>query len=216
MANDGSIITTARLGAGSVTRAKLAAGAVATAKIAASAVTTEKVANSAITTDKLASTSVSTAKIASGAVTTDKLDASAVSTAKIASAAVTTAKMATAAKTILPSLSAAAEASNARDVTITMKDTDSTTIAEVVRLHCQVLKADMTLEVTANWTLAIQGTGTEVSTTAKAGLLIDTASSGIAIVRISDVSTTFSGTVYLKVETVNRIGTAAIIALAFT
>ena len=99
----------------------------------------------------------------------------------------------------VPDLTAAAEAGNAIAVTIDVQDQNSAAVAAVTRLHCQVYDAAMLLSLVGAFTCAETGLGTEVSTTAKPGLLIDTDAGGDAIVTVTDVSGVFAGTVYLKV-----------------
>lgn len=99
----------------------------------------------------------------------------------------------------IPDLTAAAEAGNAIAVTIAIQDQDGSAVAAATRLHCQVFDAAMLEAVVGAFTCAETGVGTEVSTTARPGLLIDTDANGAATVTVTDVSGAFGGTVYLRV-----------------
>ena len=116
---------------------------------------------------------------------------------------------------VVPSLAAAAEAGNAIAVTIGLIAPGNGTVGRTQRLHCRLYAATMIESLAASFTLAETGTGTEISTTANAALLIDTDAAGAAIVTVTDVSGVFVGTVYLEVAPVNLLGSPRILALVF-
>ncbi len=111
-----------------------------------------------------------------------------------------------AAKICVPSLTAAAESGNAIAVTIGLKDGMGVTLARAQRLKCQILDAAGLIGLVAEWTLAETGAGSEISTTARPTLIIETDASGAAVVTVTDVSGTFAGTVYLEVTPVSLAG----------
>lgn len=117
-------------------------------------------------------------------------------------------------------LQAAAEAGNAIAVTVQLKDAANVNLARAQRLHCRLYDASMLEAVVGSWTMAETGAGTEISTTARPALLVDTDANGAAVVTVTDVSGTFAGTVYLEVVPVIvpgsvEPGVPAIIALTF-
>lgn len=117
-------------------------------------------------------------------------------------------------------LTAAAEAANAIEVTINVVNLGGEAVSRAQRLHCHLYDAAMLDAVAASWTMAETGAGAAVSTSAKPGLLIDTDASGDAKVTVTDVSGSFTGTVYLKVDPLpatgtNKPGVPAMIALTF-
>lgn len=116
---------------------------------------------------------------------------------------------------VVPSLAAAAEAGNAIAVTIGLIAPGNGTVGRTQRLHCRLYAATMIESLAASFTMAETGTGTEISTTANAALLIDTDAAGAAIVTVTDVSGVFVGTVYLEVAPVNLLGSPRILALVF-
>ena len=117
-------------------------------------------------------------------------------------------------------LTAAAEADNAIEVTINLVNLAGEAVSRAQRLHCHLYDAAMLDAVAASFTMAETGAGTGISTTAKPGLLVDTDASGDAKVTVTDVSGSFAGTVYLKVDPLpltgtNKPGVPALIALTF-
>lgn len=117
-------------------------------------------------------------------------------------------------------LTAAAEAANAIEVTINVVDLGGNAVSRAQRLHCHLYDAAMLDAVAASFTMAETGAGAAVSTSAKPGLLVDTDASGDAKVTVTDVSGSFAGTVYLKVDPLpltgaNKPGVPALIALTF-
>ena len=115
----------------------------------------------------------------------------------------------------LPVGTAGAEASNAIPVGLQLKDVDGNDLSSSRRLLCQVLDADMEFGAEAAFTMAESGAGAEVSTTAKAGLLITTDEIGAAEVTVTDVSTALAATVYLLVTPVDAPGFPALVSLTF-
>lgn len=111
-------------------------------------------------------------------------------------------------------LTPAAEAGNAIAVAIQI-GANSAPVARVQRLRCQLYDADMLPALVAAWTMAETGAGSEVSTTARPALLIDTDGNGAATVTVTDVSGVFAGTMYLEVAPVNAGGTPTIVPLTF-
>lgn len=117
-------------------------------------------------------------------------------------------------------LQAAAEAGNAIAVTINLKDAANADLSRAQRLHCRLYDASMLEAVVGSFTMAETGVGTEISTTARPALLVDTDANGDATVTVTDVSAAFVGTVYLEVVPVIvpgsvEPGVPAIIALVF-
>ena len=113
------------------------------------------------------------------------------------------------------SLTAAAEAGDSRVVTLQVKDFTGANLAAAVRFHCQVFAADMSPAESTAFTLAETGTGSEISTTAKAGLLIQTSALGVASITVHDVAGASGVTVYLKVSPILAFGRDEYISLAF-
>lgn len=115
----------------------------------------------------------------------------------------------------VPVLTVGTEDSNAIPVAIQLKDADGKNLASARRLLCQVFDADFEPGIEAELTSAETGAGTEVSTTAKATLLIDTDENGAAEVTVTDVSAALTATVYLKVSPVNGLGAPGLVGLTF-
>lgn len=121
---------------------------------------------------------------------------------------------------VFPDLAAGAEAGNAIPVTIQLKDMAGVNVARAQRLHCRLYDASMLEALVAAFTMAETGAGSEVSTTARPAMLIDTDANGAATLTVTDVSGAFAGTVYLEVIPVIvaagvEPGVPAIIALTF-
>lgn len=117
-------------------------------------------------------------------------------------------------------LAAGAEAGNAIAVTVQLKSMASVNVARVQRLHCRLYDASMLEAVVGSFTMAETGVGTEVSTTARPAMLVDTDANGAATLTVTDVSGVFVGTVYLEVIPVIvaagvEPGVPAIIAITF-
>lgn len=108
-----------------------------------------------------------------------------------------------------------AEAANAIAVDLQLVDADGSSISSSRRLLCQALDADMEPAAAAALTLAETGVGAEISTTAKAGLLITTDVNGAAQVTMTDVSTVLAAVVWLLVTPVDGLGAPALIAVTF-
>lgn len=108
----------------------------------------------------------------------------------------------------------AAESGNAIAVALQI-GANSGSVARVQRLHCRLYDASMLEALVASWTMAETGVGSEVSTTARPALLIDTDGNGAATVTVTDVSGSFAGTMYLEVAPVNAPGSPTIVALTF-
>lgn len=108
----------------------------------------------------------------------------------------------------------AAESGNAIAVALQI-GANSGSVARVQRLHCRLYDASMLEAVVGSWTMAETGVGSEVSTTARPALLIDTDGNGAAQVTVTDVSGSFAGTMYLEVVPVNAPGSPTIVALTF-
>jgi len=121
---------------------------------------------------------------------------------------------------VLPVLTPAAEAGNARAVAISLTTLAGAAVARTQRLHCRTYDASMVEALSAAFTLAVSGAGTAaISTSGRAALLLDTADSGLATVTVTDITGIFSGTVYLEVLPVGNVGgpgQGVIIPLAFT
>lgn len=113
-------------------------------------------------------------------------------------------------KIAVPSLTAAAEAGNAIAVTIALKDGNGNALARTQRLKCQVIGADGVIGLVAAWTLAETGAGSEVSTTARPTLYIDTDANGAATVTVTDVSGVYAGTMYLEVTPISVAGASPV------
>lgn len=108
----------------------------------------------------------------------------------------------------------AAESGNAIAVALQI-GANSGSVARVQRLHCRLYDASMLEAVVGSWTMAETGVGTEISTTARPALLIDTDGNGAATVTVTDVSGSFAGTMYLEIIPVNAPGSPTIVALTF-
>jgi len=128
-------------------------------------------------------------------------NASSISSSEIADGAVTSDKLATI--PALVDLTPAAEAADVIAVTVNLVDLEGDDLDRAQRLLCEVFKDDMTQASSAEFTLAETGSGSEVSTTAKPRLLIDTDASGDATVSITDVAGASGATVFLQVTPVS-------------
>ena len=104
---------------------------------------------------------------------------------------------------VVPALSAAAKAGNAVVVTINLVDAGGSAVSRTQRLLCRLYAANMLQVLAAAFTIAETGAGTGVSTTNSASLLLDTDASGDAAITLTDVSTIFTGTLYLEVVPVS-------------
>ena len=100
-------------------------------------------------------------------------------------------------------------------VAIQLVDSDGTALKSSRRLLCQALDPDMEFGLEAAFTLAETGAGAEVSTTAKAGLLITTDANGVAEVTVTDVSTALAATAYLLITPVDGLGAPALVPVTF-
>ena len=107
------------------------------------------------------------------------------------------------------------EAANAIPVSLQLVDADGSNLPSSRRLLCQALDANMEFGAVAAFTLAETGTGDEVSTTAKAGLLITTDKLGVAQVTVTDVSGILAATAWLLVTPVDGFGAPALIPMTF-
>lgn len=116
---------------------------------------------------------------------------------------------------VYASLTAAAENANVRAVTVQAKDFTGANVAAAIRFHCQVFDANMLAAVVGSWRLAETGAGSELTTTAKPSLLIQTDANGAATVSVTDVAGASNTTVYLKVSPINAFGKDAYVALTF-
>jgi hypothetical protein len=113
------------------------------------------------------------------------------------------------------SLTAAAEVGNVRAVAIQVKDFSGTNVAAACKFHCQVFDANMLAAVVGSWRLAETGAGSEITTTAKPSLIIQTSANGAATVSVTDVAGASNTTVYLKVSPLGNFGRDEYIALTF-
>lgn len=120
---------------------------------------------------------------------------------------------------VAPDLSAEAEAGNAIQVNIGLIDLNGDAAERVQRLACRLYDANLDAAVVGDWTMAETGGGSEVSTTGKPALLIDTNATGEAILTVTDVSGVYAGPVYLEVVPVSADGSTpgvpAMITLTF-
>ena len=117
-------------------------------------------------------------------------------------------------------LTAAAEAGNAIEVTINLVNLAGEAVSRAQHLHCHLYDSAMLDALAAAYTMAETGAGAAVSTSAKPGLLIDTDANGDAKVTITDVSGSSTATLYLKVDPLpltgtNKPGVPALIAITF-
>lgn len=94
------------------------------------------------------------------------------------------------------------EYQNTISVDIAVKDIDGNPITSEVGLFCELLQADCTFPATSAFYIAEVGDGTEISTTNKARLFISTSATGTATVKITDVSGTHDGSIYLRISCV--------------
>ena len=116
---------------------------------------------------------------------------------------------------VYASLSAAAEAGNARAVTVQVKDFNDDNVSEVVYLQCQLFDAAMLESLTADFRLAESGAGAPVSTTSKPTVIISTSAAGAATLTVTDVQGASGATVYLVVTPLNKFGRPQYLALTF-
>lgn len=109
-------------------------------------------------------------------------------------------------------MSAQAEAGNARQVNIQLRDLDGDPYAVAGKVLFELIDAEGKLADSAAWTLAETGGGTELSTTAKSALLVQCNASGEAIITVTDVSGVYasgvSGLVRLKATPYNDGGSS--------
>ena len=113
------------------------------------------------------------------------------------------------------SLTAAAEAANVRTVAVQVKDFLGANVEAACKFHCELFDVNMLPAVTASWRLSETGAGTEVSTTAKASMIIQTGVAGTATLSVTDVAGASNTTVYLKVSPLNSFGRDEYVALVF-
>lgn len=120
---------------------------------------------------------------------------------------------------VVLALSAAAKAGSAVVVTINLVDSGGAAVSRAQRLLCRLYSASLLQVLAAAFTMAETGAGTGVSTTASASLLLDTDANGDAAVTITDVSTIFTGTLYLEVVPVSTgsggLGVPCVIPVSF-
>lgn len=114
---------------------------------------------------------------------------------------------------VVPVIEVGAEASNAIPFSIQLQDADGKPLAKSVLLKCEARDAAMLVSA-SNLTLAAT-TGTEVSTTAKGTLLVQTNASGQAVVVMTDVSAVLVADVFLEVTPADRLGAKAIEGATF-
>lgn len=116
---------------------------------------------------------------------------------------------------VYAALTAAAEAGNARAVTIQMKDFNDDNVEEAITLQCQLFDAAMLESVTADFRLAETGAGAPASTTSKPTVLITTSAAGAATLTVTDVQGASGATVNLIVTPLNKFGRPQHLSLAF-
>ena len=104
---------------------------------------------------------------------------------------------------------------DAFDVAIASVDPEGNAVARTVRYRCDIIDTSAAVDTSSNWHLSEQGAGSEITTTAKPALIVDTDANGAATVRLLDSGGFASGTVYLRLTPLNTIGSPAIVALTF-
>lgn len=117
-------------------------------------------------------------------------------------------------------LSAGAEASNVIAVTVNLVSITGAAVSRTQRLVCSLYEATGIEAIAALFTMAETGTGTEISTTGNARLIIETDANGDAVVSVTDVATASGKTMYLIVQPcppsgTNEYGLPAMVAITF-
>lgn len=127
--------------------------------------------------------------------------------------------IATAKLTVAPAIpvcTAAAEASQTIAVAIQMKDPDGNNVARACKLLCESYKADVSAAVTASdFRLSETGVGSEVSTTAKPSLIIQTDANGAATLSVLDQTGAYTGTMYVVIRPIDTFGSEKVVTLTF-
>lgn len=116
---------------------------------------------------------------------------------------------------VVPDFTLASEYQNTVSVTVQLKDPEGNNVEEAVDLLCSVRDANALAAVVGAFRLAETGTGAEVSATAKPSLIVTTSALGVAIITVTDVSTSFVGSVYLEVHPLNRFGSPGLVEVEF-
>jgi len=119
----------------------------------------------------------------------------------------------------IPQLSAGTEATNVIAVSISLTTfqealNDYVTADEAITLECVVYEPTGVEALAGAFTLAAT-TGTEVTTTANARLLVTTTAAGVAVLDLEDIATGSGKTVILKVTPLNVPGFPAYLAVTF-
>lgn len=116
---------------------------------------------------------------------------------------------------VYAALTAGAEAGDARVVTVQIKDSNTDSVSAATKLRCQLLTAAMVPAAEADFVMAETGAGTEVSTTAKPEMIIQTSAGGAASITVTDVGGASGLTVYLMVTPLGAFGRPEYVSLAF-
>jgi len=112
-------------------------------------------------------------------------------------------------------LVAAAEAGNARAVSVQAKTAGGRDLAQSVRLYCRVYDENMDVVDATVATLAASGGATSVTATGQAAGLIDTGEDGAGVITVGDATTALAGDLVLGVSVAGRAGIEAFEILTF-
>lgn len=112
-------------------------------------------------------------------------------------------------------LTVGAEAANAIPITIQMLDASGKALRKATRVHLRLYSAAMIEALAAAYTMAAS-TGTEVSTTAQAALVVDTNALGQAVVAVTDVAGTSTDQLFLEAKPLDVPGATVLTSLTFT
>lgn len=112
---------------------------------------------------------------------------------------------------VMATVTASAEgagAANAFDFTIATKNLEGDAVARTQRYVCEAFGADMVVGGAAGTNLRLSevGVGSEVSTTAKGMLIIDTGANGAATVRMTDNSGSLAAAAWFRITPVTTSG----------
>lgn len=116
---------------------------------------------------------------------------------------------------VIPDFTLASESGNAISVVIQLVDPDGNNVARATDLLCVLRKSDGIIATTAEFTLAETGDGTEVSTTAKASLIVTTDAEGQCTIAVTDVSGAYTALAFLEVTPLNTLGSPGLATLDF-
>ena len=124
--------------------------------------------------------------------------------------------LAAASVVVKPLLTAGAQVSTAKPVTIQLQDLAGDSVARVQRLECTVRRSDGLQTVVGEVTLSETGVGVEVTTTAKATLIITTDANGAATLTLTNASGGALSNMHLVVQPIDLPGVRTSLLISLT